>query len=260
MNSNAQLFNFALKTSNQQLIEQAINGAIVKISQSYELTDTVSGDSFGREDNEYFSKIQFLGVLTEKGLCFPAQAIVPWVVDPDFNEYKDKYRPVISKSEVALVTTISPDSIINQKLVDCRKLGAVALDTDSVYNGLQVDSVPGEKQGWLVWISEEGKTDKPSRLRYSSILKTLEVVKDNDNSSIEAPEVNGKLYGGIFIIPVQTGIGQLIFKMAGIIISDGDKWIINYPFLSEPTIQNDLTPIVAEKSGMNQLKRRPKKK
>ena len=39
----AQIFNFSLRTNNQQLIDEALSGAFIKINQSYELCDCPPG-------------------------------------------------------------------------------------------------------------------------------------------------------------------------------------------------------------------------
>ncbi len=70
---NAQIFNFSLRTNNQQLIDKALEGAFVRINQSYELCDTVKNEHFGRNEKDYFSIIPFIGVETERGLIFPQQ-------------------------------------------------------------------------------------------------------------------------------------------------------------------------------------------
>ncbi len=49
----AQIFNFSLRTNNQQLIDEALAGAFVKINQSYELCDTVKDEHFGRDGKDF---------------------------------------------------------------------------------------------------------------------------------------------------------------------------------------------------------------
>lgn len=253
----AQLISFALKTNNQQLIDQAIDGALVKIVQSYELTDTVSGECFGRNNNGYFSKISYIGVLTEKGLCYPLAAMTPWEDDSDFEIYKNDYIPALSNTEIFVVSTNSTDSLISYRLENKIESGKMAFDTDSIYTGLCIDSQPGEKQGWIVWISEDSETDKPSGIKYLSILKTLDVTKENDSGIIDAPEIDATLLGGIFIVPVQTRVGYLTFRLVGVVLPEKDKWTINYPFLVEVAGGKSLTRIDSKKEDIKMLNGMP---
>lgn len=57
---NAQIFNFSLRTNNQQVIDEAMSGAFVRINQSYELCDTVQNEHFGRNEKDYFSIVPFV--------------------------------------------------------------------------------------------------------------------------------------------------------------------------------------------------------
>lgn len=53
----AQIFNFSLRTNNQQLIDEALSRAFVRINQSYELCDTVKDEHFGRDGKDNTSVI-----------------------------------------------------------------------------------------------------------------------------------------------------------------------------------------------------------
>ena len=95
LQTTAQIFNFSLRTNNQQLIDEALAGAFVRINQSYELCDTIKDEHFGRGGKDYFSIIPFIGVQTEQGLIFPSAALRPWSCDKDFAEYDGQYKPLV---------------------------------------------------------------------------------------------------------------------------------------------------------------------
>ena len=67
--------------------------------------------------------------------------------------------------------------------------------------------------------------------------------------NIKAPSTEKEVWGGIFVTPVQTSVGQITFLLSGIIQYKGnDIWSVISPFMKEaitPTteILDDLTPI-----------------
>lgn len=259
----AQIFNFSLKTNNLQLIDKAMEGAFVKINQSYELCDTISNEHFGRNEKDYFSIIPFIGIETERGLVFPTAAMMPWINDKDFEEYKGKYKPILTNSKLSLLNT--PNSSIRSltaKIIGeevSKRLSILNEGSQSV-TGLPVDSISGVKDGWFIWLTSESDIVEKDSVKFISIKKEIEVPFDGEHLNIESPDLSGTIYGGIYVTPVQTAIGQLMFNLTGVMISDDEGWIIDFPFIkaNKQTIQ--LTPIEGgrEKNGYNQLKKKKK--
>lgn len=261
----AQLLGFSLRTNNQQLIDEALAGAFVRISQSYELCDTVSNQHFGRGGKDYFSKIPYFGVETEKGLVFPSSVLMPWTSDSDFNEYRGKYKPLVTETEI---------SILNNTEGSCRhavkkpiegealsRFASIYRDSTCMSHGLKVDTVAGNKDGWVVWFSSSSNPLKPDSVRFMSIRRNVEVPEDGASLSIDKPEIQEPVCGGIYVIPRQTSIGQITFLLTGIVVPDGDGWIMEFPFIEKKKEVSSLTPIasVAE-SKPDSLKKKKKRK
>lgn len=259
----AQIFNFSLRTNNQQLIDKALEGAFVKINQSYELCDTVSDEHFGRNEKDYFSIIPFIGIETERGFVFPTATMTPWTFDNDFNEYKGQYKPIVTHSQLSLLN--SPQNAVralNSNISGEKVTERLSLLNDSVqsFRGLMVDSIPGLKEGWLIWLTSETDIVENDSVKFISIKKDIEVPIDGEYLRVERPDLSGTVYGGIYVTPVQTGVGQLAFTLTGIMVLDDEGWIIDFPFIKAPKQAMTLTPIgsVGGKQGLNQLKKKKK--
>lgn len=155
--SMAQIFNFSLRTNNQQLIDEALSGAFIRINQSYELCDTIKNEHFGREGKDYFSIVPFIGIETERGLIFPSSTLQPWNSDNDFDEYKNQYKPILTETKLNLLnnrTELIPRDL--KSLISGLELTrhlTILSDSTQIHEGLKVDTIPGTKNGWLIWLS-----------------------------------------------------------------------------------------------------------
>ncbi len=252
--ANAQMFSFSLRTNNQQVIDEALSGAFVRISQSYELRDTVNGQSFGRGGKDYFSIVPFLGVETERGLVFPTAALSPWTCDKDFEEHEGKYKPSVTATEMTRpgraggLKRSAADLARGTKLT--RHLSCLG-DSAQISDGLRPDTVPGKKKGWMVWITPAPDGTGSDSVRYNSVPREMEVPADGKPLPVEKPDVTGTVYGGIYVSPVQTGIGQITFTLSGVIVPDGEGWVLDFPFVGQERKPEALTPIGGTKEEGN---------
>lgn len=263
LSANAQIFNFSLRTNNQQLIDKALEGGFVRINQSYELCDTVNDAHFGRDGKDYFSIVPFVGVETERGLIFPSATLSPWIYDRDFEEYRDQYKPSVTNSKVSLLN--SPDKAV-------RSISEVVLgenlsdhlsylkDSTQTVAGFSVDTVPGAKDGWLIWITSDDNLAESDSVKYNSIKKDIEVPTDGGFLRLEKPELSGTVYGGIYVTPVQTGVGSISFTLTGVMVLDEEGWVLDFPFIETVKESKILTPIqnLGESRKLNQLKKKRK--
>lgn len=260
----AQIFNFSLRTNNQQLIDEALAGAFVKINQSYELCDTVKDEHFGRDGKDYFSIIPFIGIETEQGLVFPSATLVPWSYDNDFEEYQGQYKPLITDTKISVLNNrkehITRDVSHPFLGKDVSKHLRIFCDSTQSIKGLNVDTVPGVKNGWLIWLSSNANLAETDSVRFTSIKKDIEVPTAGGYLHIDKPEISETVYGGIYVTPVQSSIGQLTFILTGVMVLDEDSWVLDFPFIKEPKENKTLTPINGISGGakLNPLKKKRK--
>lgn len=259
----AQILNFSIPTNNRQVIDKALAGAFVRIEQAYELCDTVSDEHFGRKGENYFSKIPFVGIETDNGLVFPVEVATPWIDDDDFKKYEKEYKPLLTetifetlngKEERTAIKLAAP--LAGPAISD--KLGLLS-DSVMQRSGLRVDTVAGPKEGWLVWYSDASENATVDSLRFTSIFQEIEVPSDGKCVSVDSPEISEKVYGGIYITPLQTGIGQISFILSGIMVYNGDGWQIEFPFLKKPEEEVKKLTLISGKnqlSGSNPIKKK----
>lgn len=260
----AQIFNFSLRTNNQQLIDEALAGAFVKINQSYELCDTVKDEHFGRDGKDFFSIIPFIGIETEQGLVFPSSALVPWSYDNDFEEYQGQYKPLITDTKIGILNN-RKDHIMRDVSLPFLGKGvskhlSVLCDSTQSHKGLKVDTIPGAKNGWLIWLSSNSNLAETDSVRFTSIKKDIEVPIDGGFLHIDKPDISETVYGGIYVTPIQTSIGQITFTLTGIMVLDEEGWVLDFPFIKEPKENKTLTPINGISGGakLNPLKKKRK--
>lgn len=260
----AQILNFSLRTNNQQLIDKALAGAFVRINQSYELCDTVKDEHFGRNGKDYFSIISFIGIETEQGLIFPSTTLKPWTYDNDFNEYKGKYKPLVTESKINILNHRVGYAVRNVELpftgTSLSKYLSIYNDSIQHNQGLKIDTIPGSKNGWVIWLSSNSTLSETDSVRFTSIKKDIEVPTDGGSLHIEKLETNETVFGGIYVTPVQSSIGQLTFTLTGIMVLDEDSWVLDFPFMKTPKEVKILTPINGLSGGgkLNPLKKKRK--
>lgn len=272
----AQLDNiFSFNTSNQQLIQLAIDGAFVNIEQTYRLKDS-EGKLYGRKGNKEFGKLSCWGIKTSNGILVNSIIKTPWDNDSNFEKYKDRYAPENYK------TTIRDDK--NEYILDsliflpCIGQDKIALleDTISFFNeGLTLDCTcnNGDKEGWIVWLV--GSEDNDSISEKIIIKKNLTFKKDVYLYEIEQPNTDKKVIGGVYVIPSSDSIGFLLIKLAGVIVKSEAKWVLCRPdislrekhetgtqevFPTEATNEDELTPIVEGDNKVTKKKNSKKNK
>lgn len=257
-----QVLNFAFKSNNQQILEDALKGAFVTVIQSYELCDTTTNERFGREGKSYFSQIPFLGIKTTKGLILEKEVITPWQLDDDFSKYEDEYLPILTETTFgarpsdSFMTSTLP-SLINSENTKPLKNFICFRDSINQTFGLEVDSLSGLKNGWIIWVSLSKDTQNDS-IKLNPIRKDIEISDDGIPIKIDNPSGEDTIMGGIYIVPKQTKIGQISLFISGILSYSDDEWLINFPFVSSlKKEEKPLTP-VNRKEGLNELPKHPR--
>jgi hypothetical protein len=123
-------------------------------------------------------------------------------------------------------------------------------------------------EGWLVWITADKAIIESEKASTSLSIykKAIEFNSDSLKYEVEAPQVSRIIWGGIFIVPVQTEIGQLTFKLGGVVVASGlNQWRLEVPtfpelpVVSAPTAGEELTPLNESDSSDNKKKNKKKK-
>lgn len=256
------------KSPNQQFVEQAIKDGMFIIKQSYQLEDTVTKQRFGRYGNEDFGSFASLAIRTNEGILVDKVLSSPWTEDPNFSRYRDTHRPLLSKTiavefgdSIPSQVSISYDSIhsINSRL-------SLVCEIDSTLTGFELKKYNRPTEGWIVWLSNDSTMNEYSGRKnpdFTIYKKNVEFNTDSISYVVEVPSTPKKVWGGIFIVPEQTNIGQITFFLGGIVNQNpsDDTWVITpveiIQSLSEVSRPSDeLTPLTAP----TQKKKKNKKK
>lgn len=216
------LSDFGINTSNQQFIEDAVDGAFFQISQSYRLEDPNTHKFYGRKGKSEFGKMSSFGVKVRGGVYVPEKIVLPWKYDENFNKYKDQYIPVRYKTQIQAPEEKEIDSLMVDRSSD---EPIYFINDASLFqgDGLEIAKPREQQQGWLVWLVEKG--DNSNAPNYVIYKKQIDTKKD---SLIEKPNSSYNLLGAIYIIPQKVGIGCMKFELAGIVSSNvAGKWFFS---------------------------------
>lgn len=258
-----------VKSQNQTLIEEAIGKGLYVFVQSYQLEDTTTHNRFGRLGNNYFGSKASLAIRTTEGDIVNTNVLTPWNKDINFNKYRETHKPVVSGSKIIEFgdSIVSSVTIRSDTVIPGANLSAIRV-SDRASEGFTCQKFVGSTEGWIVWISNDSVIDKYEGYEMPELTIYKHVINfttGDDYSKITEPNIPQQIWGGIFIVPKQTAIGQLSFMLAGIIVkNDQDKdWIIVSPLkdkTEESEVQNDeLTPLI-EPIEKEKTKEKNKKK
>lgn len=250
-----------LFSPNQQLVEEAIKGGILVIEQSYQLEDTTTHQRYGRYGKPEFGKNYSFAVRAEDGVCLTDPSVHPWNYDENFARYSNSHKPVLYKSRYrelndSLMTDVSLNYATALKNNGNRLF--FIQDTSSFKTrGLSFGACANDRFCWIVWITSSNKEDLSSaRFNLVILKKKINILSDSTAISIEPIRSDKKILGGVVLSSEQAGIGQIVFKLCGVITSDRGEWVMIVPSFSNSVSENpkpadeELTP--ADKSGNNE--------
>ncbi len=252
-----QLAGQMFRSSNQQLIEDAIRSGLILYTHSYQLQDTTTLQKYGRNGQDDFGKSYSIGIRVKDGFVIADNALVPWLYDGNFDRYRNAYRPISHKGQLRVIrdTTVHDCNILNDIVESYHNtpFHRVSFPCSHDNHGFSIDTIPGSKAGWLVWIISDNKIDIPDSLHSESYMifkREMLVQHDSVKQTIDAPQTEKKIWGGIYITPIQTDIGQISFFLTGILskAEDDNKWLLYTPFVKDVQeeaviAQGELTPI-----------------
>ena len=260
---NAQGFSIQtmMRSSSQQLIEEAVQGGLYVVESSYVLEDT-TGQRFGLDGNSYFNRLSYAGFALKGGVIIPAAAFSPWGEDPSFEPYKNAYRPVLFGMNIRMIGDTASLSIESLAFKDTISLwdGMIAARKSDIA-GFAVDTTSGEKDGWFILIEKEKNT-------ILSIHKAI-AISSQKPQRVNLPYNIANVLGGIYVVPQVEGVGKVCFRVCGIVPpSEAGKQLTVLPaFLGNdyskqlnPSIKGGkLQPIALQAEKQKSSKKLPKK-
>jgi hypothetical protein len=222
-------------------IENSLKSSLFIIQQNYQLKDITAKKMiligkdklYGKDGKPNFGTVYTFGVKTANGFYSNSKVVLPWLYDPDFEEYKRsaQYVPVISETNyskwegrVYEELKYSPKQIVSEGdslvFVGSNMFGKV---------GMNPDPASGKKNGWFVWIllDEEAGADA-----FSFEIVAAEHNFDSRNTASEitnVPVSHKTIEGGLFVTERTTELGQIALDVSGLLFKKGDQWYIKQP-------------------------------
>lgn len=221
---------FPTSSSNQKIVETAIEDAICFVRIEFQLEDTVSRERFNLEGKSYFGFAEGLCVKTEKGWIAPAGVVTPWKNSQEVKQFPD-YKPALSTvSAISVADTVwKPFSMYSvDKVEDVPGTSySCVLGTAPFGPGLVCSGLDGKTEGWIVWVSRKG--DKLSVTTYSHSVNPA----DSVTFGIGRKVVPEGVVGGFYVKPVYPSVGVIRFELAGVMDKGQDGWKVD-PLAIEP--------------------------
>lgn len=258
-----------VKSQGQLLVEQAIDKGLCIVRQSYQLEDTITRKRFGRYGKDEFGAYSSLAIRTSDGYIVDSQLLSPWETDSNFSRYRTSHKPVIAQAyskelgdSIMSPITFSTDSL-NFGQLRLTKL----CPQDSSFVGFDNKRYISPTEGWVVWLSNDSTISESIGLKkpdFTIFKRTVEFNPDTVSYKIDTPNISKQLWGGIFVVPEQTEIGQITFFLGGVIVREieSNEWILVTPVGQTTTVlarpEEELTPL--RQQPVDKKKKNKKKK
>lgn len=222
--ANAQIDNlYSFNTSNQQIVQSAVENGFVSVSSSYRLQDLKTQKLYGRNGSDAFGAVTSWGVKIEGGFILLDQAVRPWEYDSNFNKYRGKFGTVPYQLSFTEGDAKKRIDSIDAKPCNAQNILYSIKDTlVSKGEGFKIDSSDGEKNGWIVWLTEE----RDSSYTHLVFKKKMEFKHNDSIYEVEQPNTTKKILAGIFVEPCYKSIGSVTFRLCGILVEQNGKWIL----------------------------------
>lgn len=225
------------KSSNQQMIEDAIKNGFFICKHSFQVCDKKTGELYGLNNKNEFGTEYSIGIKLPNSILLIDNAVRPWEYNSKYAKYKKDYAPVsyrIMCSEMK--EKIKYDSL------ECKLDSQETLVDSLMYRftsksfsgkGFVLDNTIGEKQGWIVWITAGKQNDFEKNLDVNYIIyqKGIQIDKQLPIIDIAPIESEQGILGGIYVTPMYDGLGVIKFHLCGIIARQQNKWKIFCPFI-----------------------------
>ena len=256
----AQFTQSMFNSPNQQLVEQAVRNGVVLLRQDYQLLDTVTNERYGWNHRDMFNSVYSVGIKVGDGYVVSDRFMRPWSYDGRYLDLTGvTYVPVVSKTMGRIITDTVMTEIKYGVSDVCPLEDSLAYRIDcedSELEGFTVNSSAGAKDGWLVWVVAEDSTLNDSS-DLSLVTYRYSMTLDDDTLSYRLPEpvASDYIVGGFYVVPQNTSVGKLDFKLVGFAALRDSLWYLVVENITEEERSAEdasmLTPVVVEDDSVN---------
>lgn len=216
-------------SSNQHLVEQAVENGIVLLQSDYQLLDTTNNTRYGWNNQNVFNSIYSIGVKIENGFLVTDDFTTPWKNDARYNNLSsNSYIPIITNSyNKTLNDSVMCELIYNQNNISCLHESSVYKIDSIEHNnrGFVIDRTNGNKDGWLVWvICSDTIVSNKSNLSVLTYRYKTTIEIDKHIYSLPEPSTSENVICGFYVVPNNDIIGVLDFHLVGFALKDNETW------------------------------------
>ena len=201
------------------IVYQAVSPALKVVTQQYKLGK--DGKYYGSNNNPYFGESVSLAVKIAGGTIMQNKVVYPWNFDKNFKTYSETHTPAYHATLQASLNGEAPEGVnfeLGTPYVKPVGENALLYSHSDMYSdfGLTVDTVAGEKKGYMLWIYKG--TDQ-----YEHTVEMLDVTATADSTVIAMNPVHPEnLLGGLYVVPVNERPGTISFHLVGVASTKND--------------------------------------
>ncbi|MBP3254024.1 MAG: hypothetical protein J6M30_05920 [Bacteroidales bacterium] len=216
-------------SGSQDMVKQAIHDGFYIVRTDFALHDA-NGEEFVYPDKNYWGRSYSLAIKTELGLVLTDHIKQPWLYNKESVFDAGRYTPFVQSIQyIALGDSIYKELHMDN-LATIENLYTIKYGSDDKF---VINHNKENQKGWIVWfLSNEDLSNLPDTsvvpTQISTYIKELDFSKDtvftlskNDKDLIKDKTV----LGGCYFEPVVTGVGQLSFKLSGVLyMNSNEQW------------------------------------
>lgn len=218
----SQSFQIKLTSNNQQIVEEAVKNAFCVVRQEFQLQDTKTEKRYDLDSLGYFGYTESVCLKVRNGYIADNAIPEPWNEDSRVADYP-KYRPVLSSFRIYNPSSKEWEKARSQTYKDVTSIGNTKriFVVDSLFNneGLPLDNEVGDKEGWLVWVYQQGEQLSFQSFRQRNLSADSLAIS---NQPQQFPEK--KLLSGIIVSADYSELGVVRFKLAALVEKFTDGW------------------------------------
>lgn len=196
-------------------------------------------DYYGKGGKSYFGETYTLGVKVAGGMYLSDEVIEPWKRDAEYqkrNASGDYGKVRYWTYQRSLLDSVYKVKDLGVNFADDKKMLPSPVNRDSCLYmledprpdfGLEVDNMPGEKNGVMVWAYS--KTNVQDSAMVVDLRQTSMKINAQADSTLLAmtPNEPEKIIGGVYMVPKIEGRGVVRYQLAGVAVKTEDaKWAL----------------------------------
>lgn len=213
------------------LLISALSQELSIIRQQYRLAR--DGKTYGKNNKPYYGESYSLAIKISNGMILSNCVIEPWKNDVDYKRLNtsDQYKPELFWSFQRSLDNANYREIDMEfgtdyiHPIDSKKSVYIHEEKKGDF-GLSIDNTPGEKTGYMVWVSSNTNL-QDSAMTVTIKQNSMKIIASEDSTNINLNVTDSeKLLGGLFVVPKYERGGKILLQLVGVAVpvENDEKW------------------------------------